>query len=48
MYFENINKQSHVSVSVHTRAGVLVLGTRTRSAQVMNFWYPYFIGTQEL
>ena len=30
-----------------SRAGVLVLGTRTRSTRVMNFWYSYCTRTRE-
>ena len=31
-----------------TRAGVLVLGTCTRSTRVLNFWYSYFTRTREI
>ena len=33
---------------IWTRAGVLVLGTRTRSTRVLNFWYSYCTRTREL
>ena len=34
-------------VVVSGRAGVLVLGTHTRSTRVLNFWYSYFTRTRE-
>ena len=37
----------NVGLDIKARAGVLVLGTRTRSTRVLNFWYSYFTRTRE-